>query len=536
MSFIKRLFKKGGREELKDEKDSGDKEVIEEFRGISVILRSRKYLRPEYRILETYPLTDPWVYAIITENVSSGEVVYNVEEIGLNESEFKVFKDIIEHLTWELEPPGDNVDIRDYFQRYAKRAIKLFQIKLGSTPALSWSKITYYVEREILGYGFLDPLFRDPNIEDISCNGPVKPIYVWHRRYESIPTNLSFPNEEELGNYILKLAHIAGKHISIAYPVLDAILPGGHRVAATFQKEISTKGSTFAIRKFREDPITIIDMINFGTISPELAAYFWLLMDYKLTTLILGSTGAGKTSTLNALACLLRPTYKIVTVEDTPELRLPQENWVQLVSRPSYLSMGGPGEIDLFQLIKVALRYRPDVLIVGEVRGGEAYVLFQAIATGHSGITTLHAENVDAAVKRLTSPPMNIPQSYISLINSVLVIKRVTRFDDYGRPRPTRRITNVWEVENHEKYLEVCRWDQVKDRFEVNLNDSLVLKRISETSNKSIKELIEELDNRKLILKWLAINKIRSYSEIAKYVYKYYINPIELLSTLVDKR
>lgn len=528
MGFIKKLF---GVKKVENE-DVSSEDVVEESKGLSIIIRSRRYLRPEYRILETYPLTDPWAYAIITENLNTGEITYNVEEIGLNEHELKVFKEIIDHLTWELEPPRGSIDIREYFQKNAKRVIRLFQIKLGRTPALSWSKITYYVEREILGFGFLDPLFRDPNIEDISCNGPSKPIYVWHRKYESIPTNLLFPSEEELNRYILKLAHMAGKHISIAYPILDAILPGGHRVAATFQKEVSTKGSTFSVRKFREDPITIIDMIDFGTISSDLAAYFWLLMDYKMTTLILGTTGAGKTSTLNALACLLRPTYKIVTVEDTPELRLPQDNWVQLVSRGSYLAGGGPSEIDLFQLVKVALRYRPDVLIVGEVRGEEAYVLFQAIATGHSGMTTLHAENIDAAVKRLTSPPMNIPQSYISLINIALVIKRVTKIDEYGRPRPARRITNVWEIEDHGRYLEISRWDPIKDKFELNLGSSILLRKISEVSGRSLSDLVNDLVSRKLVLEWMSVNRIRSYKDIAKYIYRYYVDPKELLSTI----
>ncbi len=530
MSIIKKLLKRG------KEVSAIGSEAIEEAKELPAMMRSRKYLRPEYKVIDTYPLTDPWVYAVITENTSTGEIIYNVEEVGLNGHELKVFKDIIDYLTWELEPPKGSVDVREYFQEHAKNVIRLFQIKLGRTPVLSWSKISYYVEREILGYGFLDPLFRDPNIEDISCNGPAKPIYVWHRKYESIPTNLLFPNDDELNKYILKLAHMAGKHISIAYPILDAILPGGHRVAATFEKEVSTSGSTFTIRKFREDPITIVDMIDFGTVSSELAAYFWLLMDYKLTTLILGVAGAGKTTTLNALACLLRPTYKIVSVEDTPELRLPQDNWVQLVSRPSHISGGGPGKIDLFELVKVSLRYRPDVLIVGEVRGEEAYVLFQAIATGHSGLTTLHAENIDAAVKRLTSPPMNIPHSYIPLINVAMVIKRVTRIDESGRLRPARRITNVWEIEDYGKYLEICRWDPVRDKFEVRLSSSLVLKRIAEVSGKTFNELIDDLGLRKLVLEWLVVNKIRSYRSLAKYINKYYVNREELLESIKVKK
>lgn len=530
ISFLKNAFKGKGKTESKVE--ASGEVVYETDIASTKIARSKMYLREDVKVLDKYPLADPWVEAIIVEDLRSGDIIYNVDEISLNEHELKVFKDIIDYLTWELEPPKGDTDIREYFQKHAKRAVRMFQLKLGKTPTLSWAKMMYYVEREVLGYGFLDPLFKDPNIEDISCNGHGKPIYVWHRKYESIPTNLFFPAETELNSYILKLAHISGKHISVAYPVLDAMLPGGHRVAATFQNEVSAKGSTFTIRKFREDPITIIDMINFGTISSELAAYFWTLMDYKMTTLVIGSTGAGKTSTLNALATLLRPTYKIVTVEDTPEIRLPQENWVQLVSRSSYLAGGETKEIDLFQLVKISLRYRPDVLIVGEVRGEEAYVLFQAVATGHSGITTLHAENIDAAVKRLTSPPMNIPMVYIPLINAALVIRRVTKLDDEGRPRPARRITNVWEIDDQGRYIEISKWNPVKDFFEADFSRSYLLKRIADMSGRTFSDVLESLSVKRLILEKLAAKNIRSYKESAKYIYKYYVSPKDVLSSL----
>ncbi|MEM0361526.1 MAG: type II/IV secretion system ATPase subunit [Sulfolobales archaeon] len=524
------------RDALKKKKEEERESVREAINNPNVALaqtttKSKYLLDQNIKVLEKYPLTAPWAEAVIVEDLRSGEIVYNVDVIPLDKHELKVFREIMDYLAWELEPPKDDVDIREYFQENAKRVIRMFQIRLGKTPALSWAKIMYYVEREVLGYGFLDPLFKDPNIEDISCSGYGKPIFVWHRKYESIPTNLYFQSEAELNEYILKLAHIAGKHVSVAYPVLDAVLPGGHRVAATFQSEVSAKGSTFTIRKFREDPITIIDMINFGTISSELAAYFWTLMEHKMTTLILGSTGAGKTSTLNALANLLKPTYKIVTVEDIPEIRLPQENWVQLVARSSYV-VGGAKEIDLFQLVKVALRYRPDVLIVGEVRGEEAYVLFQAVATGHSGITTLHAESLEAAIKRLTSPPMNIPQAYIPLINSILVIKRVTKVSEEGRPRPARRVTNVWELDEEGNHIEICRWDPAKDLFKVDFSKSYLLRRISEITSRSFPEVLSDLDIKKLILEQLVINKIRSYKDIAKYVYKYYVNPKEALNAL----
>ncbi|MEM4921677.1 MAG: type II/IV secretion system ATPase subunit [Sulfolobales archaeon] len=486
-------------------------------------------VRGDARLLETYALYEPWAYAYITEDLATGTINYVVYEIGLTPQEESIYKSIVDYIMWELEPPKVPVeDVREYISRFARRAIRLFQLRLGRTPGLSWSKIGYYIERNIIGYGPIDPLMRDPNVEDISCNGPGVPVYVWHRKYEYLPTSVVFRTSQELDEFVIKLAHLAGRHISVAYPVLDAIIPGGHRVAATFQKEISTRGSTFTIRKFKEDPITIVDLVNYGTISPEIAAYFWLAMDFKMTTLILGMTGAGKTSTLNALANLLRPTYKIVTIEDTPELRLPQENWVQLTGRPSYL-VSGVSEIKLYDLVKISLRYRPDVIIVGEVRGEEAYVLFQAIATGHSGITTLHAEDIDAAVKRLTSPPMNIPNTYIPLINMALVIKRVTKLDEAGRPRPVRRITNIWEIEDYGKYRELASWDPVRDRFKVNLKESLIVERIARMKGLDVGEVIEDIIKRKSIIDYLVATGKRSYKEIATYVYNYYYKPREVL-------
>jgi flagellar protein FlaI len=256
-------------------------------------------------------------------------------------------------------------------------------------------------------------------------------------------------------------------------------------------------------------------------------------MDYKMTTLIMGVTGAGKTTTLNVLATLLRPTYKIVTIEDTPELRLPHENWVQLVSRPSYVG-SGVGEVSLFHLVKLSLRYRPDVIIVGEVRGEEAYVLFQAIATGHSGMTTLHAEHIDAAVKRLTSPPMNIPPSYIPLLNIALVIKRVELRDEKGRIRFGRRITNVWEIKDYNDYIEIARWNPIEDKFNVDLSRSIVLRKISELSGHPVDSLIEEIGVREKVLTWLVKTGRKDYKSVATYIYKYYLNPDKVLKEVKE--
>ena len=369
----------------KKEKSEEPSEILREFieEETKAVIKPRTFkIPPGFKEVEAYPLYEPWAWARILQDPDTGETVYWLDEIPLTSSEKGIYDKIMEILYWELKPPPSEEHHLEYFKKEAKRIVMEYRIRLGRTPGVSWSKILYYVERDAIGFGAIDPLMRDQNIEDISCDGVGRPVYVWHRRYEYIPTNIVFNTEAELDALVVKLAHKAGKHISVAFPIVDAILPGGHRLAATFRREVSTSGSTFTIRKFREDPITIVDMIKWRTLSPELAAYLWMLIEHKKTGLILGITGSGKTSTLNALATLFRPTIKVVTIEDTPELRLPLENWVQLVARPSYgIGPQKIGEITLYDLIKVSLRYRPDVIIVGEVRGEEAYVLFQAIAS-----------------------------------------------------------------------------------------------------------------------------------------------------------
>ena len=525
-----RFRKKEAKEKAEEGKEL--ESVAEEVAKSERVVHKLYSINKGFRIIEEYAVREPFAYIHIVEEEETGRLFYEVYEVSLNEEEQKIFDELRDHIVWELKPLTSlDVDASKELLRTARRVLREFQIRFTKTPSLSWSKIGYYVERDLLGFSILDPIFRDRFVEDISCNGLGRPVYVWHRKYESLPTNIVFQSEEELDEYILKLAHMAGKHISVAYPVLDAILPGGHRLAATFKKEVSTSGSTFTIRKFSESPITIADMINFKTISPDVAAYFWLAMDFKMTTLILGVTGAGKTSTLNALATLLRPTYKIVTIEDTPEIRIPHENWVQLVSRPSYVG-SGVGEVSLFHLVKLSLRYRPDVIVVGEVRGEEAYVLFQAIATGHSGMTTLHAENIDAAVKRLTSKPMEIPPSYIPLVNIAMVIRRVQVRDERGKIRPARRITNVWEVKDYENYLEVAKWDPAEDTFSIDLRDSVVLRKISELAGRSFDTLLEEVEKRKRVLQWLVKTGKTDYRSVATYVYRYYVSPEKLLKEI----
>lgn len=490
--------------------------------------------RPKGEVVERYFIHDPWVLVEIIASESSGEYFYYVDEVQLSREEVRIYSRVVDFLMWEAGEVGEDEDPREFISREARKAVELFRIRMGPTPTVSWSKILYYIDRDIAGFGVIDPLVRDPNLEDISCNGAGVPLYVYHRKYESMPTNIVFQNDEELDSYVIKLAHMSGKHISVAFPVLDASLPGGHRLATTFMREVSVKGSTFTIRKFREDPITIVDMMGFGTLSPEIAAYLWTAIENKKTILIMGVTGSGKTTLLNSILNLAKPNYKIVTIEDTPEIRIPSKNWVQLVSRPSYaVSETRAGEVTLYDLVRISLRYRPDIIVVGEVRGSEAYVLFQAIATGHGGATTIHAESIEAAIKRLTSPPMNIPESYIPLINIAAMVERVSVRDRDGRTRAVRRVTRIWEVSKEGVPVLVGKWNQRSDEHITYPEKSMVLGSIAEQREESLEEAIRILREREKVMKWMLIRGMRDYRDIASTIYKYYSNPRAFMERIV---
>src|SRR5512136_807208 len=433
------------------------------------------------KVIERYPLYEPFSHVAIVQNPKTGEFKYILDELQLDPLEKGVYDRILDILLAEIESPKDAIaDPRKFFAEEAKKIVDKYRISLGWLPDVSWYKILYHAERDLVGFGKIDPLMRDPNIEDISCDGVKKPVYVWHRKYESVETNLTLDSDEVLDNMVVKLVHMGGKHVSSAFPIVDASLPGKHRLAVCYRREITSFGTAFTIRKFREDPYSIIDLINIGTFSEEMAAYFWLCLEHRTSIMILGGTAAGKTTALNALACLIKPGSKIITIEETAELNLPHDNWVSLIARQSY-GLGGDntGEVPLFDLVKTSMRHRPDILIVGEVRGQEAYVLFQALATGHGGMCTMHAENLDSAIKRLTQKPMDISPAYVPLMNIIMSIQRVHLIKNNER-KAFRRVMNVNEIADYQDYRNTFSWNPTRDEQEQNLDKSVILSGISE--------------------------------------------------------
>ncbi|MEM0218831.1 MAG: type II/IV secretion system ATPase subunit [Thermoproteota archaeon] len=478
------------------------------------------------KIVETYEIEKPFARVVIAEVEERGRAIYYfVDEVKLDDKEEESYKKLVDILSKELLPPKEQTqDTKIYVLSEVDRIINKYKKFLKMSNKDSLDKIKYYVRRDLIGYGPINVMIQDPNIEDISCDGVNRPLFVWHRKYESISTNLKIIDDEALNDLVVKLAHLAGRHISTAFPIVDAMLPEKHRLAATYGKEVSGAGSTFTIRKFREEPLSIIDLISFGTLNPRLAAYFWLIIENRLTIMVMGGTGAGKTTFLNALTNLLKPGLKIVTVEETAELNIPNENWVQFVSRSSY-GLGGSkiGEVTLYDLVRTSLRYRPDYIVVGEIRGEEAFVLFQAMATGHGGLSTIHAEDLDYAVKRLTSPPMNVAPSYIPLMNVAVLVERVI-LPKVGVEGVTfgRRIRRVWEILKDGTPKEIARWNPRTDEYEINVEESEHLKNASLRSGRKENAYIFEIERRELLLKWLLKNNIRNYRNVANVIFRYY--------------
>jgi len=473
---------------------------------------------------EVYPIQEPYVYAAIIKE-KTGKIKYEVIEPTLLKEEEEQLEEIKKLLMEEIDISLKEVETREKAEEYLKRkfqeVIKDYKLKIAEEAI---DKLLYYVVRDFLGYGKIDPLMKDHLIEDISADGVGIPVYVWHRVYESMPTNIVFETEEELNSFIVRLAYLAGKNISLATPLIDASLPDGSRVQLTYGNEITRRGSTFTIRRFRVDPLTISDLIAFNTMSAEMAAYFWYIIENRSSILVSGGVAAGKTTTLNCLSMFIKPELKIVSVEDTPELNLPHENWIPSVVRPGF-GLNGKGSITLFDLLKAAVRQRPDYIIVGEVRGEEAYTLFQAIATGHLGMCTLHAESVEAVINRLESEPMNIPRPLIAMIDDIVIQIRTE-----VNGKPARRVSTVTEIVGMDPKTkeilahEVYKWDPKSDSFAYS-GKSYVLERHRERLGLTKKEVENEIEKRKAVLQWMVENNIRRYTEVAKVIREYYADP-----------
>lgn len=482
---------------------------------------------PQFMRVSKLDFQNSEIHAGITkDSTARGGLRYVVIEPTLTPRDKKIYNIITKLLMTELKVSLTEIKTKDDAERRLRKKISdlinKYSLRISQK---SIEKLNYYAIRNFVYLGKIEPLMRDHMIEEISCDGTNIPLYIWHREFESIPTNIMFEKDSELNNFARKIAYICGKHASMADPIVDASLPDGSRINLTLGHEITKRGSTFTIRRFRADPITVIDLLKFKTLSLDIAAYMWYLAEKRATMLVAGGTASGKTTLLNSLASFIMPGQKIVSIEDTQELNLPHENWIPAVSRQNFTE-NQIGEINQFDLLRAALRQRPDIIIVGETRGREAYTLFQAMATGHGGFSSIHADSVDATLTRLSSSPMDVPKPLIVNTLDVVTLQLKLHINN----RSIRRVIQVSEIEKLDDQNgnivthEVFKWDPKTDSHKYG-GRSIVFEKLKERDGYSDDQINYEITKRKAALDWLASKNIREHKEVSKNIMEFYADP-----------
>lgn len=499
--------------------------------NLSPVVPSLPKFKDKTQIDVRYMLISPYVSAHIYWNKEMSEVVYEIEEPMLTALEKeqleKLEKGMRELINVNLLVEKNVDAILEYINKTAKLLASELGLKITKD---SYKKLFYYIFRDFVGLNEIEPVLRDYFIEDIECNGSDTPLYVIHRVYRNMRSNITFHKVDELASFVEKLAQRCGRYVSYATPLLDGTLPDGSRVNATYTADITSRGPTFTIRKFTKIPWTPIQLISLNTLSPEMLAYFWLLIQYKCNILITGGTASGKTTLLNALAFFIPPEARVVSIEDTRELNLPRENWLPNVARTG-IGVGGIGEVDLFTLLKSSFRQNPNYVIVGEVRGKEASVLFQGMASGHPSLSTIHADSVDTVIKRLETPPIELSPTLVNTLDAVCVMTHAI-----VNKQETRRLREIIEVVNvTPEGIAITNtpfiWNPVDDRFYFK-KDSRVFEKIMRRYGISREEIYREFDLRIKILFKLFQNKTFGFDEVERAINEYYKTPKEILTRL----
>ncbi|MGC9435803.1 MAG: type II/IV secretion system ATPase subunit [Methanomicrobiales archaeon] len=466
------------------------------------------------KVVDHYWLVPGYASAAV---ISRGEWEhrYCVIEPPLWEYEYYLLNEVQEYIRDVIlfDEPKKEGDLRLEYGD-VRKVIDIFDSRL---PEDRIDILYYYLQRTFEGYGKLDPMMRDDYLEDISCSGPCSPVYIYHRNYGSIPTGISF-QEDELNRFILKLAQKADKQVSLTSPLVDAALPDGSRIQLTFSDVVSTRGSSFTIRKFRRDPMTPVHLIDYGTYDPDILALIWLAVENRMNLIVVGGTASGKTSTMNAISFFIPTNAKIVSIEDTREIQLPHANWLPTQTREIGLHAAA-ADLDMFALLKAALRQRPEFLLVGEVRGREAQTLFQAMNTGHTTFSTLHAGSVGEAVNRLVNEPISVPPAMFGALDLVVV----QSLHYYGG-HAVRRCDSLNEImvdeDGHIRWNTLFEWDPVTDRFVRTDNSSMTLEQIGRMHGWSGEEQSVRLRRRRDFLERASQDTVRDADSVMHMICK----------------
>ncbi|MBU5690023.1 MAG: type II/IV secretion system ATPase subunit [Candidatus Aenigmatarchaeota archaeon] len=453
--------------------------------------------------------------------------IYNLIKPTIEPGTLVIMEEIKERLVSELQIKVseliDPSSIEELKKKFYTKSLQLINKLLPNLAIEKKEFMSGILVNEMLGLGDIEILLSDPNLEEIVINSSKEPVWVYHKKYGWLKTSLILKDEQQIQNYASNIGRKVGRQISILNPLLDAHLTSGDRVNATLFP-ISTTGNTITIRMFRRNPWTITDLIVNKTTDIDIISLLWLAIEYEMNVVISGGTGSGKTSFLNALMFFVPPNNRIISIEDTRELRLPDFlHWVPLTTREP--NAEGKGEVDMLDLLVNSLRMRPDRIVVGEIRKErQAEVLFEAMHTGHSVYSTVHADTAEQTYKRLTNPPINIPEALLDALDLAIVMYR-------DRRTGKRRVYQIAEFspESKNKVDVLFSWNAAKDNFVRNQKKFRFLEKIKMHTGMSNSDIEKTLKERSKILNWMVKNKVTNVNGVGKIIAEYYMDPKNIL-------
>ena len=479
--------------------------------------------------VERYWVNAPYAYVVITYDDEASEHQYHAVEPDLDEFERELLGRVVEDIR---DPLLFREEVGLAQEETLREQLAHLLEQYGTAVDMTtFHALHYYIDRDFRRYGKVDPLFHDPHIEDISCDGYELPIFVYHDRYTDIETNVQFA-KRELDNYVTRLAQRSGNHVSVGEPIVGTTLPNGARVELTLGEEVTPRGSAFTIRKYAEEPFTPIDLINYGTFDVRQMAYFWLCIEHNKSLIFAGGTASGKTTSMNAVSMFIPPRSKVLTIEDTRELSLYHDNWLSAVTREQTAE---GSDVDMYDLLRSALRHRPEYIIVGEVRGNEAVTLFQAMNTGHTTFSTMHADSIETVINRLENEPINVPRAMVQSLD-MLSIQTLTRFggERVRRAKTVGEIGGIDQRTGELDYSSTFQWNPDDDQFRQ--NDSTLLDEIQEERGWTRSELLTELEDRREFLRHLQNRGVTDYRKFTALVNEYYARPDRTMQRIEEER
>jgi flagellar protein FlaI len=479
-------------------------------------------VQEDFKLVEEYDIESPFSSVQILMNKKNGAYIYKVIEPVLDSRMKDMVVDARKRFVSDITRfPESGRERAEYIREWVERFTGGSQIS-----DIEKEKLFYLLRREFEGYGKVQVPILDENVEDISCDGSNIPIYIFHKRLGSITSSISFEDDEQLDNYVSWIVQKAGRHISIAVPMADCTLPNGSRLQATLGKEVTRRGSSFTIRRFKDDPFTPLDLIKFKTISSDAAVYLWQAVEEGRNMFIIGGTASGKTTTLNSTLLFIPSERKIVSIEDTREINIPHENWVPTLTRLGTgdinpLTKKRVGEVDMFDLLVSSLRQRPNYIVVGEVRGPEAYTVFQSMATGQTAYSTFHSSDISSFIHRLEGEPLKIPRSMISSLDVVVLQAQIRMGDEIVRR--VKKIVEIVGIERNSNEVitnTVFEWEQSTDRIDFS-GHSYLYEKILKDENWSLEELNDEITRRKEFLEKMVEEGRINYRDFSERINKY---------------